>query len=108
MDCAGKKNKIVAWQSGYRASQKKNCGAAINGLRRPKEQNSGAAIRVLHGSKKENYGMAINGLHLPKEQNSGAAIRVSRLPLQSLRRAWVSRRMVDTRLEDRAEGWREA
>jgi hypothetical protein len=42
------KRKIAARQSGYCAGQKKNCGAAINGLRRPKEQNSGVAIRVLH------------------------------------------------------------
>jgi hypothetical protein len=73
----------VARQSGSCASQKKNCGATINGLRRPKKQNSSAAIRVsLHP--KENCGAAIDGLHLPKEQNSGTTIRVLRLPLPIL------------------------
>jgi hypothetical protein len=33
------KRKIVAQQSGIYASQKNNCGAAIRGLRRPKEQS---------------------------------------------------------------------
>ncbi len=47
MDCAGQKNKIAARQSGYCAGQKKKkCGAAIDGLRPPTEQNSSAAIRV--------------------------------------------------------------
>jgi hypothetical protein len=52
--------------------------------------------------------MAIEGLRRLKGQNSGAAIRVSRLPLQNLRKAWVLRQMVGARLEDCAEGWRKA
>jgi hypothetical protein len=42
------KRKIMARQSGYCTGQKKNCGTAINGFLRQKEQNSGAAIRVSH------------------------------------------------------------
>jgi hypothetical protein len=38
MDCAGQKNKIAAWQSGYCASLLKNCGKAIEASRRPLEK----------------------------------------------------------------------
>jgi hypothetical protein len=68
MDCASQKNKIAARQSGYCTCLFKICNAAIRVLRWPKE----------------NCGASINGLRQPKEQNSSAAIRVLRLPLQNL------------------------
>jgi hypothetical protein len=93
-------------------SQKKNCGAAIDKLRWPKEKHCGAAIGVLRQPKEKNHSTAIDGLRRPKEKitarqsmdcagqkkkhccvaikvscwplqkNSSTAIRVSGLPLQ--------------------------
>ncbi len=130
------KRKITARRSGYCAGQKKNCGTAINGLHPPKEQNSGAAIRVsrlpLQNLRRSNQGIAPAKRKIAARQSMdcagqknkiaarqsgygaclfkicGAAIRVSSLPLQNLRKAWVLCQMVGARLENHAKGWREA
>ncbi len=47
------KEKIAARQSGYRAGQKKNCGVEINGLRQPKEKITARQSMDCTGQKKK-------------------------------------------------------
>jgi hypothetical protein len=67
------------------SAQESNNQMAIGGLRRPTEKIAARQLTDCTGQKK-NCGAAINGLRQPKEQNSGVAIRVLRLPLQNLQR----------------------
>ncbi len=117
-----KRKKIMAQQSGYCAGQKKKCGVAINGLHRAKEKITAQQSMDCASQKKKKCSAAIrvsrrphqkiaarqSGYHAYLLKNGCTAIRVSCLPLQNLRKAWVLHQMVGTRLEDHAEGWREA
>jgi hypothetical protein len=76
--------KIVARQLTDRAGQKKNRGGN-QGIAPAKRKKTAAQQSMDCAGQKSDCSVAIDGLRRPKEQNSGAAIRVSCRPLEKLR-----------------------
>jgi hypothetical protein len=116
------KKATIKWQFGDRAGQLKKLWHGNQGIAPAKRKIAARQSMDCAGQKKKNCSAAIRVLRRPLQKiatmqsgycaclfkNGRLAIRVSCLPFQNLCKAWVSRQMVDARLEDCAKGWCEA